>query len=346
MSSSSSPWSTDENDHARQSRKAETPYSNNVRSSPRRGFSDSPSRQLLQDLQKLHIDHDRKLQNDLDERVAEEKRRHDLQLAASAAYHERIRQSAERECELNALETEQARKQKEAEELEVLEKARRAKLVREDEERRKERERLLREEEERHKQEAEERAFRESQTRIEQQAKRDAEAAEECKAKEQEEARFRAKQAADAAKARLEAQKTVTQTPTTAPAVATPTQQDAVTPKPQATTASAANGEAVGSLQQDRERLHQRYLELHKNLKKMRQFVVTEGKKLPALKSKIGDWRREITKSMGQLTTDKSKNRDAASRQISLVHRISFANRFSDASNCWNPARILETPRT
>ena len=271
---------------------------------------------MLQDLQKLHIDHDRKLQYELDERVAEEKRRHDLQLAESAAYHERIRQSAERECELNALKIEQARKQKEAEELEALNKARRAKLAREDEERRRERDRMLREGEERHKREAEERAFKESQARLEEQRKREVAEAEERKIKEQEEARSKAKQASDAAKARLEAQKTTAPTP--APTAQSIKQPEATKQASQPAAAPTTNRVAGTSLQNDRERLHQRYLELHKNLKKMREFVVTEGKKLPALKSKIGDWRREITKSMGQLTTDKSKNRDA----VSLLDRL------------------------
>lgn len=45
----------------------------------------------------------------------------------------------------------------------------------------------------------------------------------------------------------------------------------------------------------------ERYLELHKYMKELRKFVLSEGKKDPALKSTIGDYRRGITKCIGQL---------------------------------------------
>lgn len=44
-----------------------------------------------------------------------------------------------------------------------------------------------------------------------------------------------------------------------------------------------------------------RYLELHKYMKELRKFVLSEGKKDPALKSTVGDYRRGITKCIGQL---------------------------------------------
>jgi nucleoporin GLE1 len=45
----------------------------------------------------------------------------------------------------------------------------------------------------------------------------------------------------------------------------------------------------------------EQYLELHKYLKELRKFVLAEGKKDPALKSTVGDYRRAITKCIGQL---------------------------------------------
>lgn len=45
----------------------------------------------------------------------------------------------------------------------------------------------------------------------------------------------------------------------------------------------------------------EQYLELHKYLKELRKFVLAEGKKDPTLKSTIGDYRRGITKCIGQL---------------------------------------------
>lgn len=90
-----------------------------------------------------------------------------------------------------------------------------------------------------------------------------------------------------------------------------------------------------------RERLHKRYLELHKSLKQMREYVVTESKKLPDLKSKIGDWRREITKCMGQLTTDKKQN-GIPMKQIQKVLKESL--RYSQPSIDLAPYLISYTP--
>ncbi|KAL1897422.1 hypothetical protein Sste5346_004158 [Sporothrix stenoceras] len=48
---------------------------------------------------------------------------------------------------------------------------------------------------------------------------------------------------------------------------------------------------------------HDRYIEVHKNLKQLRKFVVEQAKTNPALKSRMGDMRRDIRKSFGQLTS-------------------------------------------
>ncbi|KAL2269706.1 hypothetical protein VTJ83DRAFT_1890 [Remersonia thermophila] len=45
-----------------------------------------------------------------------------------------------------------------------------------------------------------------------------------------------------------------------------------------------------------------RYIEIHKNLKLLRKSVMEQAKTNPALKSRLGDMRREIRKSVGQLT--------------------------------------------
>lgn len=49
----------------------------------------------------------------------------------------------------------------------------------------------------------------------------------------------------------------------------------------------------------------QRYLEIHQNLKRLRHFIIDNGKKDPALRKKTGEMRREIRKSVGQLTSGK-----------------------------------------
>lgn len=45
-----------------------------------------------------------------------------------------------------------------------------------------------------------------------------------------------------------------------------------------------------------------RYTEIHQNLKKLRKFMIDQAKTNPALKGRMGDMRREIRKSVGQLT--------------------------------------------
>lgn len=49
----------------------------------------------------------------------------------------------------------------------------------------------------------------------------------------------------------------------------------------------------------------QRYLEIHQNLKRLRHFIIDNGKKDPGLRKKTGEMRREIRKSVGQLTSGK-----------------------------------------
>lgn len=75
-----------------------------------------------------------------------------------------------------------------------------------------------------------------------------------------------------------------TTTTTTAPAKAAPAQ--AATPT--ATPALAKSD---------------RYIEVHKNLKELRKFVSQQAKTNPALKARMGDMRRDIRKSFGQLTS-------------------------------------------
>ena len=313
MSSSSPRRSDDTKSPLRRSRKDELHQVPNGRHSPRRSELDSPSRQLLHDMHKLQIDQDRKVQQSLDELVAEKKRQHDAQLAQSAAHHERIRLFAEREREIKELDDERLRLQEEAEKARQLERARSARVAQEEADRRRERDRLEREHQERQRRETEERDLRETKANLEALQRREVSDAELRKRKEEEEAKRKAKEASDAAEARSDAQKAVLTTqPAAQPSMLSPDshRQDETRPIPASTPAATST---VAS-QTDREQLHQRYLEMHQKLKQMREFVVSESKKIPALKSKIGDWRREITKCMGQLTADKTRNRKPVCR--------------------------------
>ncbi|KAI0897717.1 GLE1-domain-containing protein [Annulohypoxylon nitens] len=52
-----------------------------------------------------------------------------------------------------------------------------------------------------------------------------------------------------------------------------------------------------------------RYTEIHKNLKKLRQSLWQQAKTNPALKQRMGDMRRELRKNMGQLVGTKGGNK-------------------------------------
>ncbi|KAI1205913.1 GLE1-domain-containing protein [Annulohypoxylon truncatum] len=52
-----------------------------------------------------------------------------------------------------------------------------------------------------------------------------------------------------------------------------------------------------------------RYIEIHQNLKKLRESLSQQAKSNPALKQRMGDMRRELRKNMGQLVGTKGGNR-------------------------------------
>lgn len=53
----------------------------------------------------------------------------------------------------------------------------------------------------------------------------------------------------------------------------------------------------------------QRYLEIHSSLKKLRKFMTDSAKSNPSLKSKMGEMRRSIRTSVGQLTEGQGVNK-------------------------------------
>lgn len=64
---------------------------------------------------------------------------------------------------------------------------------------------------------------------------------------------------------------------------------------------------------QEREAEHKRYLDLHKQLKVMRNDTLEQAKQL-GLKNQLGDMRRELKKIMGQMNkVDKAANRQSVS---------------------------------
>lgn len=77
---------------------------------------------------------------------------------------------------------------------------------------------------------------------------------------------------------------------------------------------NGVHGTSTNQRQQATELAHKEFLGIHQRLKEMRKSVVSDCKKIPQLKSKLGDMRRDITTRVGQLSTDKAANRKAIER--------------------------------
>lgn len=62
-----------------------------------------------------------------------------------------------------------------------------------------------------------------------------------------------------------------------------------------------------------------RYVVIHQNLKKLRAFLVEQAKSLPPLKARMGDMRRELRKSLGQMVTEKGGNKQQTAAILGLL---------------------------
>lgn len=314
--------------------------SGHAQHSPYKQKSGSSSTDVWDEFSRLYIDGERTSQKNLDEQIASQERRHNEALAAAAAEHERVREAAERAREKVELEMERERKRREEEDIRALEAERRAKEEMEAAARRRLKEDLERQEEAQRKRVAEEKDIETRRARLAEQKRRD-ESDATLRKQEQEDADRRAKAREDAAaKAREDA---ATPAPAPAPAQSTlppsqnaptvpgssqqaqqaqaPSQPAAGTVPPQPTQSKSAKPGATSSLA-EREALHARYLDLHKRMKAMREYVVTEGKKNPALTKTIGQWRRLLYTAMGQMTTEKGGHKGSVSHPSQpCIHR-------------------------
>jgi nucleoporin GLE1 len=71
---------------------------------------------------------------------------------------------------------------------------------------------------------------------------------------------------------------------------------------PQANGVASNSGTSRSAAQPPTQPRPDKYAEIHKNLKMLRKFMADQAKTNPALKRRMGDMRREIRKSVGQLT--------------------------------------------
>ncbi|KAK5631032.1 hypothetical protein RRF57_006747 [Xylaria bambusicola] len=60
------------------------------------------------------------------------------------------------------------------------------------------------------------------------------------------------------------------------------------------------------------------YVVIHQNLKKLRASLAEQAKTLPPLKARMGDMRRELRKSLGQIVAEKGANK----KQITTIQRL------------------------
>ena len=265
-------------------------------SSPYKQAADSPSRQLLWELSQLGISNQEEFYARLDQESHEREIIHRNALTAAVARHTRVRESADNARRELELRIENERQRREEEERRELRNREHEKAERELYEKSAEVERLRQAQLEREKREQARKDAEAARIQLEEKARKDDAAKKEAErknavAKQQALEAREAERKANEAKVAEARSRVLTQAST----------QNATTVRPTAALSTSA--------QSDREAEHQRYLAIHKNLKKLRQFVVAESKKHEELKQHMGDIRRQIRKSVGQLTIGQNANK-------------------------------------
>lgn len=306
-----------------------------IMTSPYKNAADSPSRQLLYELSRLGISNQENFYARLDRESKEREAVHREALAAAAAEHDRIRRNAENEREKLELQLQAEQRRREEEERKELEKIRQERAEREIAEKRREIERAKTAElEARRLDEARRAAAAAASAAKADKERRDAEAAEtarqlkeaqDARAREKDEAKHAEKRAKDAA---LLAQKKANE------------QLDLQ--NSQASLAAQPIRKPTRNPQREAE--HQRYVEIHQNLKKLRKFMMAEAQKQPAFKQRMGDLRREIKKCVGQLIEGKGVNKVPVRSPKSFQRRISLTTQTSSHSSWPSLEKRLKSP--
>ncbi|KIX05033.1 uncharacterized protein Z518_05905 [Rhinocladiella mackenziei CBS 650.93] len=292
-----------------------------ARNSPRfRRNDDSPSRQLQFELQRafsqidlqederqrLHAYQRRQHQEELNARELAQAEVHRAELKVANAQHEIVRRQAEAALQvyIKQEEEERQRREEERKRLEEEEKRKREEELarrRAEQERKAREEKERREKEERARAEAERLAIYEKQKAAAEERQRKEREAEELRQREE-----KAKADQEAALRQQEAEKA---------AVA------AKVPISTSTRPSRQSTDAAPSWSSDPEVRHMQYLVLHRKLKEFRGDFWEKAKKDPTLKPQVGDMRRAMRTSVGQLTDDKAGNKKAHERVRSTLQR-------------------------
>ena len=271
-----------------------------IMTSPYKLATDSPSRQLLWELNQLAISSQQQFYARLDHKNDEREVEHKRALAQAAAEHERVRRSAEQFREQLELQI-QAERQRQVEEVEKeLEKQRKEKLEREETARNKEAERI--------------KAVEIEQKRIAELKKEIDAAAKQKREKEQRELEA-AKRLQNEQTQRIEEQRDVKAPSAPAPEATLPAQ--IVRPASTLAPPSGPSPPVRSFINNEHEAEHSRYLEIHKDLKELRIFMNAHAKQNPELKKAMGEMRRAIKKSVGQVREGKGKGKNT--KQVCLA---------------------------
>ncbi|KAI7658988.1 hypothetical protein KC319_g9090 [Hortaea werneckii] len=299
---------------------------NGFHRSYRESTAESPSRQLWDDFNRMMLDGNKAFTHELDTKSSEQEKLHRQALQEALQRHEKVRQSAERAREQLQIEIELENRRREEEEKRRLEEARRKLAEEETAKQRRELEEAKRREEERKQQEALKREKEEQSRRAEAQKQREEQERTERKAaQEKEEADRKAREEAAAKAKQQEAQQAKAPPRPTVqpaqPAQSAPTQaQPPAGSSAPATQPSTSNEAAQGliSTNEQREAVHQKYLALHKHLKKVRAYVEDECKKR-GIKNQLSDMRREVNKIMGQINKHDKRANLAKSKEVRAI---------------------------
>ena len=303
-----------------------------VTESPYKKATDSPSRQLLWELAQLHLNDRTSFYAKLEEDARDRENQHRAALAAAAAEHDRIRQRAEIERERLQIQMDKEIARREARQRKLLDTQKRLTAEKSLKEEQKALARAQALEDENRKiaeiakakVEAQRKA-QEAQAEIDaakkaQQDQEDAARAAARKAVEDAQRRKREEATKSAAQSALLSSSTIATIPTAPAATNLPRTQNSIQPTrvpgfapPAGKQATSSIGSLTGHLKPERVAEHDRYLDIHKNLKVLRKAVAEEGKSNKSFKTAIGDSRRTIRKCVGQITDVKGANQKPVS---------------------------------
>ena len=280
-----------------------------IMASPYKLAKDSPSRQLLWELGQLAISTQEGFYAHLDRESHEREALHQQALAVATAKHESVRRTAEQYRERLEEQIQAERKRREDEEQRELEKLRREKVEQEIAERKREVDRARTIELEEKRIAEVKRLEKESADRRKAERERqDAETAKRREEDRKETARQKDKAVAPDIRDR-EATATAQKT-RSAPAIQAPAPIPAPAPAPAPAPSVEQSPPTTQRIQSTHvEAEHKRYLEIHRALKEFRKYMILQAKQNAQLKGAMGDMRREIRKSVGQLRDGKGANR-------------------------------------